>query len=69
MDNKLNGRWDAAKFFEELTATTKLAQNEHFVFTELNNTPHTRRVKTVFFAMRYTAEDMSARAECMEIMR
>lgn len=38
-------------------------------YTELNNTPRTRRVKTVFFAMRHAAEDMAARTECMEIMR
>lgn len=38
-------------------------------YTELNNTPRTRRVKTVFFAMRHAAEDMAARSECMEIMR
>lgn len=38
-------------------------------YTELNNTPRTRRIKTVFFAMRHAAEDMAARAECMEIMR
>lgn len=96
-----NGRWDAASFFEELTATNRLARQEGFTFcrvsgldgfeeavneaqtqtafvcisdiadgyTELNNTPRTRRVKTVFFAMRHAAEDMAARAECMEIMR
>lgn len=101
MENNLNGRWDAAAFFENLTATNKLAQSEQFVFcrvsgldgfeeavneaqsqtafvcvsdiadgyTELNNTPRTRRVKTVFLAMRHAAEDMSARAECMETMR
>lgn len=101
MTAQLNGRWEAAKFFEELTLTNKLAQSEQFVFcrvsgldgfeeavnslqttsafvcvsdiadgyTELNNTPRTRRIKTVFFAMRHAAEDMSARAECMEIMR
>ena len=101
MENQLNGRWDAAKFFEELTATNKLAQQEQFVFcrvsgldgfegavnqaqtqrafvcisdiadgyTELNNTPRTRRVKTVFLAMRHAAEDMAARSECMETMR
>lgn len=38
-------------------------------YTELNNTPRTRRVKTVFLAMRHAAEDMAARSECMEIMR
>lgn len=101
MTVQLNGRWDAASFFEELTATNKLAQSEQFVFcrvsgldgfegavnqaqtqrafvcisdiadgyTELNNTPRTRRVKTVFLAMRHAAEDMAARSECMETMR
>lgn len=38
-------------------------------YTELNNTPRTRRVKTVFLAMRHAAEDMAARSECMETMR
>ena len=38
-------------------------------YTELNTTPHTRRVKTVFFAMRHAIDDMEARQECMDIMR
>ena len=38
-------------------------------YTDLNNTPRTRRVKTVFMAMRHAAEDMEQRSECMEIMR
>ena len=98
---QLLGTWDAAAFFEKLTATNRLAKAEGFTFcrvsgldgfeeavneaqtqtafvcvsdiadgyTELNNTPRTRRVKTVFFAMRHAAEDMTAHAECMEIMR
>ena len=37
-------------------------------YTELNTTPHTRRVKTVFFAMRHALDDMKARQECMDIM-
>ena len=37
-------------------------------FTEINNTPHTRRVKTVFFAMRHAAENMRAREKCMQVM-
>lgn len=37
-------------------------------FTELNNTPRTRRVKTVFFAMRHAINDMTARAACMDIL-
>ena len=38
-------------------------------YTELNNSPRTHRVKTVFLAMRHRAEDMEARAYCMETMR
>ena len=38
-------------------------------YTELNNTPHTRRVKTIFLAMRHAIDDMTARQECMDIMR
>lgn len=38
-------------------------------WTDINNTPHTRRVKTVFFAMRHKADDMAARNQCMEVMR
>ena len=38
-------------------------------FTELNTTPHTRRVKTVFLAMRHALDDMQARQQCMDIMR
>ena len=33
-------------------------------YTELNNTPHTRRVKTVFLAMRHKIDDMAARNRC-----
>lgn len=38
-------------------------------FTALNNAPHTRRVKTVFMAMRHAVDDMKARTLCMETMR
>ena len=38
-------------------------------YCEINNTPHTRRVKTVFFAMRHAIDDMEARQECMDTMR
>jgi len=38
-------------------------------YTELNNTPRTRRVKTVFLAMRHALNDMAARQECMDTMR
>lgn len=93
--------WNATQFFEQLTASNRLATAENFVFcrvsglegfeealeqmqsasafvcvsdiadgyTELNNTPRTRRVKTVFLAMRHAINDMEARNECMETMR
>ena len=38
-------------------------------FTDINNTPHTRRVKTVFLAMRHAIDDMGARERCMNTMR
>ena len=38
-------------------------------YTELNNTPRTRRIKTVFMAMRHAAENMEERSQCMETMR
>lgn len=38
-------------------------------YTELNNTPRTRRVKTVFLAMRHQESDMPARNQCMDLMR
>lgn len=97
----LKGNWDAAAFFEALTANNKLAVKERFSFcrvsglegfeeaiakmqthpalvcvsdiadgyTELDNTPRTRRIKTVFLAMRHAANNMDERKECMEIMR
>ena len=95
------GIWDASEYFEQLTATNRLAKGEHFTFcqvsgldgfeealahmqrttafvcvsdiangfTELNNTPHTRRVKTVFLAKRHKIDDMAARTRCMETLR
>ena len=95
------GRWDATAFFEQLTATNRLAKSEGFTlcrvsgldgfeealdnmqqslalicvsdiangYTELNNTPRTRRVKTIFMAMRHKIDDMRARNTCMDTMR
>lgn len=83
MTAQLNGRWNAAAFFENLTATNRLAQSEGFTFcrvsgldgfeeavneaqtqaafvcvsdiadgyTELNNTPRTRRVITCLWIL------------------
>ena len=38
-------------------------------YIEVNNSPHTRRVKTVFLAMRHALNDMDARQSCMDTMR
>ena len=38
-------------------------------YIEVNNSPHTRRVKTVFLAMRHALGDMDARQSCMDTMR
>ncbi len=38
-------------------------------YTALANSPHTRRVKTVFLAMRHPIDDMTARDFCLGIMR
>lgn len=97
-DNSFN--WDAAAFFEKLTASNILAVNNGFVFervsslegfhslianalsttafvavsdtssgaTELNNSPHTRRIKTVFLFMRHKADDAKARQVCLDMM-
>lgn len=36
---------------------------------ELNNSPHTRQIKTVFFAMRHAMNDMEARKRCMTTLK
>ncbi|MDE6272906.1 MAG: hypothetical protein K2M31_07860 [Muribaculaceae bacterium] len=61
--------------FEEAVNNMQEAQNFICVadvdegFMSMNNTPKTRSVKTVFFAMRHAEGNMSERKECMEIMR
>lgn len=92
--------WDAAAFFERLTATNKFARDNGFIFErvssldgflsliskalstkayvavsdtstgglDLYNSPHTRRVKTVFLFMRHKVDDMKARQQCLDKM-
>lgn len=36
---------------------------------DIENTPHTRRIKTVFLAKRHAVDDMKARERCMDNMR
>jgi len=37
-------------------------------FTELDNSPRQRKIRSVFFAMRHKYGDMKARRQCMDIM-
>ena len=93
--------WNATTYFQQLTASNKLAVHHNFRFCrvsglegfeealqamqgtanfvcvsdlsdsyiEIENSPHTRRVKTVFFAMRYKIDDMQQREQKMRIMQ
>lgn len=99
--NPANFNWDAAAFFERLTARNRFAKNNNYRFArvsslegfhdalgqmasstalvavsdtsqgglDIENTPHTRRVKTVFLAKRHAVDDMKARERCMDNMR
>lgn len=57
-------------------ALGRLQSTPNFVFvqdnaagyTELENSPHTRRVRTVFFAMRHKLGDMTARQNCLAVI-
>lgn len=64
----LEGFEDALKSMQSSTAFVCISDTADG-YTELNNAPKTRRVKTVFFAMRHPAEDMKRRNECFDIMR
>lgn len=93
--------WDAAAFFERLTASNKFAQEYGYRFhpvsglegfhgaltdalktkaficvsdtsdggLDLDNTPHTTRIKEVFLAYRHKALDETQRNNAMENMR
>lgn len=97
-DNCFN--WDAAAFFERLTAANKFAVDNGFIFERVSslegflslisratsakafvavsdtsagalnlaNTPHARRVKTVFLFMRHKVDDAKARQRCLDKM-
>lgn len=64
----LEGFEEALSSFQSATALVCVSDISDG-YMELNNTPRTRRIKTVFLAMRHAAEDMAARNECMETMR
>ena len=52
------------------TATAIIAVDDSSQgYTDLTNSPHTRRIKTVFFAKRHAIDDMAARGRCLDTMR
>ena len=52
------------------TATAIIAVDDSSQgYTNLTNSPHTRRIKTVFFAKRHAIDDMAARGRCLDTMR
>lgn len=61
--------------FEETLASAQsdtafvCVQTEDDGYTTLVNTPHTRRVKTVYFAMRYPINQLDLRSQCFTIMQ
>lgn len=99
--NGANFNWDAAAFFERLTAANKFAQEHGYRFArvssldgfhaaigsmqsskafvavsdesqgalDIENTPHTSRVKTIFLAKRHAVDDMNARERALDNMR
>ncbi len=64
----LDGFESALKSMQRSTAFVCVSDTSQG-YTELNTSPHTRRVKTVFLAMRHAVDDMEARNECLESMR
>ena len=68
-------RVSALEGFEEALGEMQSANNFVCIsdiadgYTELNNTPRTRRVKTVFLAMRHPLNDMEARANCFDTLQ
>lgn len=64
----LDGFHDALTYMQKTMAficVDDVAQG----YTALDNSPHTRRVKTVFMAMRHKIDDMVARQERFDTMR
>ena len=64
----LDGFEDALQQLQSATAIIAVSDISQG-YIEVNNSPHTRRVKTVFLAMRHALDDMTARQECMDSMR
>ena len=64
----LDGFEEALQQMQSATAMVCVSDTSQG-YMEINNSPHTRRVKTIFLAMRHAIDDMTARQSCMDIMR
>ena len=64
----LDGFEEALQQMQSATAMVCVSDTSQG-YMEINNSPHTRRVKTIFLAMRHTIDDMTARQTCMDTMR
>ena len=64
----LDGFEEALQQMQSATAMVAVSDTSQG-YMEINNSPHTRRVKTIFLAMRHTIDDMTARQTCMDTMR
>lgn len=64
----LEGFEEALHVMQSATAIVAVSDTSQG-YMEMNNTPRTRRVKTVFLAMRHTLDDMAARQECFDTLR
>lgn len=64
----LEGFEEALHVMQTATAIVAVSDTSQG-YMEMNNTPRTRRVKTVFLAMRHALDDMVARQECFDTLR
>ena len=64
----LDGFEEALQQIQSATALVAVSDTSQG-YMEINNSPHTRRVKTIFLAMRHAIDDMTARQSCMDTMR
>ena len=64
----LEGFEEALHVMQSATAIVAVSDTSQG-YLEMNNPPRTRRVKTIFLAMRHALDDMSARQECFDTLR
>ncbi len=64
----LEGFEEALHVMQSATAIVAVSDTSQG-YMEMNNTPRTRRVKTIFLAMRHALNDMEARQECFDTLR